>query len=120
GLERWCSMRHREGNSAQTLQRYPHIDRCRRGTAVAEDLAYDFDVGACIDLPTRVTVPESMGPHHSGGNTCQPRVVLDAVTNGAAGHRLVRHIFPDEDMLSGLRRRPFPSQVCGQCLRDCG
>jgi hypothetical protein len=81
------------------LESYPNINRCRRGTAVAEDVAYHLDVGPSINLSASMTVPKSMRANCLGWNTSQLRVVLDTVTNGTPSHPFVGHIFPQKDVL---------------------
>ena len=66
---------------------------------MAEDVAYDFDVGPSINLSTRVTVTKSVRADHFGRNTSQPRIVPDTVTNGTPGYRLVGHVFSQKDVL---------------------
>lgn len=65
---------------------------------MTEDVAYDFDVGPSINLSARVTVTKSMRADNRGRNTSYSRVVPDPVSNSATRHRLVRHVFPDEDV----------------------
>jgi hypothetical protein len=65
---------------------------------VTKDVAYDLDVGPGIDLPGRMAVSKSMRSDNFGRNSSQTRIVPDTVTNGAAGHRLIRHIFPQKDV----------------------
>ena len=81
------------------LESYPNINRCRRGTAVTENVGYHFDVGPSINLPARVTVPKSMRANYLGWNTSQTRVVPDTVTNRGPGHPFVGHIFSQKDVL---------------------
>ena len=71
GPWKMLSSRHRKSNSSKTLQSYPNIDRCGRGTAVTEDVAYDFDVGSSINLSARVTVPKSMRADYFGWDASQ-------------------------------------------------
>ena len=66
---------------------------------MTKDIAYDFDVGPGINLPGRMTVPKSMCADDFGRNSSQTCIVPDTVANGAAGHTLIRHIFPKEEML---------------------
>jgi hypothetical protein len=66
---------------------------------VTKDVAYDFDVGSGIDLPGRMTVSKSMCADDFGRNSSQACIVSYTVANGAAGHWLIRHIFPEEEML---------------------
>jgi hypothetical protein len=66
---------------------------------VTKDVAYDFDVGPGIDLPGRVTVSKGMCADDFGRNSSQARIVPDSVPNRGAGHWLIRHIFPEEEVL---------------------
>ena len=74
---------------------------------MAEDVAYHFDVGPSINLSARVTVAKSMCANYLGRNTNPARVVSDTVTNGGPGHPLVRHVFPQKDVLHRWGRWPF-------------
>jgi hypothetical protein len=65
---------------------------------VTKDIAYDLDVGPGIDLPGRMTVSKSMCADYFGRNASQMCIVLDTVANGAAGHTLIRHFFPEEEV----------------------
>ena len=66
---------------------------------MTEDVAYDFDVGPCIDLPGRVTVSKGMCADDFGRNSSQACIVANSVANRGAGHWLIRHIFPEEEVL---------------------
>ena len=66
---------------------------------MTKDVAYDFDVGPGINLPGRMTVSKSVCADDFGGNSSQARIVPDSVANRSAGHRLIRHIFPEEEVL---------------------
>ena len=63
---------------------------------MAEDVTEDFDVDTSIDLPGRMAVPKSMCADSFGRDSSQARIVPNTVANGTAGHRLIRHIFPEE------------------------
>jgi hypothetical protein len=76
---------------------------------VTKDVANDFDVGPGVDLPGRMTVPKSMCANDFGRNSSHACIVPDTVANGGAGHRLIRHIFPDEELLDRSGGRPFLS-----------
>src|SRR3954454_3798572 len=96
GPGRCCSSRHRQGHSAKTLQRYPHVDRGGRRTAVTEDIAHHLNIGSRINLPTCVAVAKGMRTNHLGWNSRQPGVVPNTVPDGAVGYRLIGNVLAQE------------------------
>lgn len=63
---------------------------------MAEDVTDDFDVDTSIDLPGGMAVPKGMCADYFGRDSSQTRIEPNTVSNGTAGHRLIRHIFSEE------------------------
>lgn len=78
---------------------------------MSEDVAHDFNVRPNINLPARMAVPKDMGSEPLPFHTSEVSVAADAVANGTARYRLVRHTFSQENMLDSFGRWPLPTQV---------
>ena len=58
---------------------------------MAQNVADHLHVGSGVNLPAGMAVTEGVSANHRGGHSGSTGVQTDAMTNGAAGDRLVWH-----------------------------
>jgi hypothetical protein len=80
---------------------------------MAQYVTHHFRVGSGVDLPTRVTVAESMRPNYLCRHPNLLRIVANMVPEGGAREWFIRHHRSQENSPFVIGVGTFPAEVGG-------
>ena len=85
---------------------------------MAQNVAHDFEVGSCVNLPRGMAMPKRMRTDDLGRDPSLLRIVPNAVTDAAASQLFIRHVRPQENVPCLRGSGPLSFYISRHCFGD--